>query len=210
MSTEDPGEHPAELWRKVARGMGDDYPDRYADRFASLAARGDDVHGEAEFVHSFLAPGSRVLDAGCGTGRVGLRLHDLGHRVVGVDADEGMVDVARRRSPGPRWEVADLATLDLGETVDLVVMAGNIVPFLSGGRLGPAMERLAAHLVTGGAVVCGYGLDEQHVPTGGLLVSLEEYDRACSAAGLVLDDRFDGWDGAPYTESGYAVSMHRR
>ncbi len=207
--TEHPEEHPAELWRKVARAMGDDYADRYADRFEALAARGDDTHGEAAFVDSLLAPGSRVLDAGCGTGRVGLRLHDLGHQVVGVDADESMVDAARRRAPGPRWEVADLATLDRGETFDLVVMAGNIVPFLSHGRLGPTMERLAAHLVAGGAVVCGYGLDADHLPTGGLLVPLEEYDAACAGAGLELRERFDGWDGAAYSGRGYAVSLHR-
>jgi SAM-dependent methyltransferase len=205
-----PEEHPAALWRRLAGSLGDDYADKYADRFDAMAARGEDVHGEADLLNGMLAPGSRVLDAGCGTGRVGKRLHDLGHVVVGVDADDAMVDAARRRSPGPRWEVADLATLDLHEQFDLVVMAGNIVPFLPAGRLDAAMERVAAHLVEGGAVVCGYGLDADHVPKGVPLIPLADYDAACEAAGLRLERRFDGWDGAAYTGAGYVVSVHRR
>jgi SAM-dependent methyltransferase len=205
-----PDEHPAALWRRLAGALGEDYADKYADRFEAMAARGEDVHGEADLVAEMLPPGGRVLDAGCGTGRVGRRLHDLGHVVVGVDADEAMVDVARRRSPGPRWEVADLASLGLGESFDLVVMAGNIVPFLPPDRLPDAMQRVAAHLVPGGAVVCGYGLDAQHVPRGVPLVPLEAYDDACASAGLHLEDRFDGWDRSPYTAAGYAVSVHRR
>ena len=206
----DPEGHPASLWRRLAGSLGDDYADKYADRFDAMAARGEDVDGEAGLVAGMLAPGGRVLDAGCGTGRVGRRLHELGYVVVGVDADDRMVDVARRRSPGPRWEVADLAELDLGVSFDLVVMAGNIVPFLPAGRLAAATQRIAAHLVPGGALVCGYGLDVEHVPSGVPLVPLEDYDAACEAAGLHLLDRFDGWDGSPYTAAGYAVSVHRR
>ena len=206
----DPEGHPASLWRRLAGSLGEDYADKYADRFDAMAARGEDVHGEAGLVAGMLAPGGRVLDAGCGTGRVGRRLHELGYVVVGVDADDRMVDVARRRSPGPRWEVADLAELDLGESFDLVVMAGNIVPFLPADRLDRAMRRIGSHLVEGGAVVCGYGLDVDHVPKGVPLVPLDDYDAACESAGLHLEDRFDGWDGAAYTAAGYAVSVHRR
>ena len=39
-----------------------------------------------------------LLDVGCGPGTVALRLAHLFEQVVGVDADEGMIDEARRRS----------------------------------------------------------------------------------------------------------------
>jgi len=39
----------------------------------------------------------RVLDLGCGAGRVGLHLQSRGHEVVGIDVSPLAVEVARRR-----------------------------------------------------------------------------------------------------------------
>jgi SAM-dependent methyltransferase len=201
---------PGERWRSVARSnSGDDYPRRFAERFAQLAESGQDVHGEATFVASLLAPGARVLDAGCGTGRVTARLAGLGFHVTGVDVDEAMVDVARELHPDLRWVVADLGDLDLGERVDAVVLAGNVVPFLELPALPVVAERLAAHLAPGGLVVSGFGLDRAHLPNGTPVVPLQTWDEALTGAGLALEARHGGWDGSPYAGEGYAVSVHR-
>jgi ubiquinone/menaquinone biosynthesis C-methylase UbiE len=42
--------------------------------------------------------GMRVLDLGCGTGALALRLAELGASVTGVDASQGMLEVARSRA----------------------------------------------------------------------------------------------------------------
>jgi 2-polyprenyl-3-methyl-5-hydroxy-6-metoxy-1,4-benzoquinol methylase len=76
-------------WLQDRTVSGDAYDARYERR----AAAGEDVHGEAEFVLRF-APAS-VLDAGCGTGRVGRELARRGIDVVGVDIDPEMLDTAR-------------------------------------------------------------------------------------------------------------------
>lgn len=47
-----------------------------------------------------LATGARVLDFGCGTGRLTEALAKLGHPVVGVDVSTGMLSAARRRCGG--------------------------------------------------------------------------------------------------------------
>lgn len=206
-------EDPIEIWRSTARrNVGDDYARRFAARFDELAASGEDVHGEAAFVASLVPPGGRVLDAGCGTGRVAARLHELGYAVAGVDADEAMVDVARERFPDLPWHVGDLADLHLNRDFDLVVMAGNVVPFLPVELLPAVASRLAAHLAVGGFVVAGFGLDVEHLPPGGPSVPLEAYDESCAAAGLVLTERYGGWDRSPFEGSGtgYAVSVHIR
>src|SRR5882757_10954674 len=81
----------------------------YAARFAELAASGADMHGEARLCASLVPAGSRVLDAGCGTGRVAIRLAELGYDCVGVDLDASMLAVARRAAPELTWILADLS-----------------------------------------------------------------------------------------------------
>lgn len=184
--------------------------EQYAARFDSLAAAGTDVHGEAAFCVPLLPDGGSVLDAGCGTGRVAIRLAELGLRTTGVDIDAAMLDVARTRAPGLRWVEADLSALDLGETYDLVVAAGNVVPLVADGTEPVVVRRLAAHLRRGGVLVAGFGLDDAHLPPSAGHLRLADYDAWCEAAGLGLELRFATWQGQPYAGGGYAVSVHRR
>ena len=188
---------------------GDGRGDTYADRFAAAAAAGQDVHGEASLVHA-LAPDARVLDAGCGTGRVAIRLAELGHDVVGVDLDEGMLDRARRDAPDLPWFVADLAELDVpGPLFDLVLTAGNVIPLVAAGDEARVVTALARHVRPGGLLVSGFGLDVAHLPLDHAPVTLDQYDGWCADAGLVLVERFATWDRDPYEGGGYAVSVHR-
>jgi SAM-dependent methyltransferase len=179
-----------------------------------MADSGKDMHGEARFCTALVPAGARVLDAGCGTGRVMIRLAELGYECVGVDLDASMLAVARKEAPGLPWIQADLAGFDpavvgIDSDFDLVVAAGNIFPLLAVGTEAAVVSRLAAALRPGGLVVAGFGLDEAHlpVPPG---ITLPEYDAYCAAAGLTFVDRFATWDADPYDDSGYAVSVHRR
>ncbi len=200
----------ADRWREVARREhGERYAHRYAARFASLAASGEPVHGEADLLESLAAPGARILDAGCGTGRVAGRLNDRGYAVVGVDADETMIEVARRQHPDLTWLVADLARLSLGDPVDVAILAGNVVPFVGAGSVPAVIARVAAHLVPGGLLVSGFGLRREQLPPGVPPVPLSAYDHACLAAGLQPRERFGGWDRSPQCE-GYVVAVHQR
>ncbi|MEU7059266.1 class I SAM-dependent methyltransferase [Streptomyces sp. NPDC046197] len=56
-----------------------------------------------------LAPGSRVLDVGSGTGRpTAAVLTAAGHDVVGLDISPVMVDLATRQVPGAEFRCADV------------------------------------------------------------------------------------------------------
>ena len=139
-------------WQQIARDtVGADYAQKYAARFRALAERGDDVHGEATFVTGLVDPPARVLDAGCGTGRVAIRLAGLGYDVVGVDLDASMLRQARAEAPDLDWRVGDLAVLDTGEIFDVVLVAGNTIPLLEPGTLESAAAHLAAQLDRGRA-----------------------------------------------------------
>lgn len=198
-------------WSRV--GGGDPVSaDSYADRFASLAASGKDVHGEAALVARLLPRGGRVLDAGCGTGRVAIELARRGFEVLGVDLDAAMLARARQDAPRLAWLESDLATLDLTsiEPFDLVVAAGNVIPLVAEGTEPQVVDRLALALAPGGLLVAGFGLTPAHLPLDHAPVSLDAYDTWCATSGLGLVKRFATWDGDPYDGGGYAVSIHRR
>jgi ubiquinone/menaquinone biosynthesis C-methylase UbiE len=84
-----------------------------------------------------LADGVSVLDIGCGTGEPGLTLRERhpGLRVLGVDASDAMVGVARRKVAerglsGIRHEVMDSQDLAVaGGTVDVVVSRFGVLSF---------------------------------------------------------------------------------
>lgn len=166
------------------------------------AAAGENVHGEADFVSRF-APAS-VLDAGCGTGRVGRELARRGIDVVGVDLDAEMLATARRKAPDVEWHLADLATVDLARTFEAIVMAGNVMIFLAAGSEAAVVANMARHLEPGGLLIAGFQLMPGRL-------AIERYDEIAELAGLALSERWSTWDRDVWDEGGgYAVSVHRR
>ena len=173
----------------------------YDARWERLEAEGHNPHGEADFVDSLLGGAGRVLDAGCGTGRVAVELARRGFDVAGVDVDDEMISGARAKAPELAWHQLDLASFDLGETFDAVVMAGNVLLFTAPGTEAAVVARCAVHLSAGGALVAGFQLR-------GSGYGLNQYDADCSAAGLTLSERYSTWERGPWSDSDYAVSVH--
>jgi SAM-dependent methyltransferase len=175
----------------------------YVERFRTLARDGADLEGEARLVDAMVDRGSRVLDAGCGTGRVAGALHSRGHEAVGVDADPELIAAAEVDNPGPSYLVADLAELDLAERAfDLVVCAGNVMVFLAPGSEATVLQRLRDHTRPGGRIVLGFRREE-HYPFATL-------DSDVLAAGLHLEHRFATWGLDAFTDDAdFAVSVLR-
>lgn len=173
-----------------------------------MADEGADLEGEARLVDAMVARGARLLDAGCGPGRVAGSLAVLGHQVVGVDADAELIAAAEIDYPGPHYLVADLTELDLashGEPApfDAAVIAGNVLTFVAPGTEPDVMRGIAAHLRSDGFVVTGFGTDRGY--------ALTDFDAHCAAAGLVLEHRFATWDLRPWRDDAdFAVTVNRK
>jgi SAM-dependent methyltransferase len=176
----------------------------YIERFRRLAASGEDLDGEARFVDALLPRGARVLDAGCGPGRVGAALQARGHTVVGIDVDPALIEAARADHPGPRWLVGDLATLDLDEDpFDVAVLAGNVLVFVAPGSERTVLARVAAHVRPDGAVVTGFATDRDY--------GVADLDADAVAVGLQVEQRFATWDLRPWrADAGWAVTVLRK
>ena len=184
----------------------DGHSQEYAESMRQRAQEGDDLEGEARLMDAIVAPGSRVLDAGCGQGRIAGALHRRSHDVVAVDIDLVLLAAALEDNPGPTYLLADLTTLDLsdlghGEPFDAIVCAGNVITFVAPGAEVMTLRSLRRHLVPGGVCVVGFQVER---------MALTDFDRDLAEAGFVLEQRFATWDLRPWhDDSEFAVSFLR-
>ena len=82
------------------------YADQLADELRRAAVR-DLAAGPGVAA----AAGGPVVEVGCGPGHVTAYLADGGADATGIDLSPAMVAEARRRFPGPAFEVGDLRRL---------------------------------------------------------------------------------------------------
>ncbi len=81
---------------------------------------------ERELARNLPGPSLKVLDAGCGTGAMGLLFAGMGHEVTGIDLSEGMMAKARGKADAENLSI-ELMTGDAehlpfhGESFDVVV-----------------------------------------------------------------------------------------
>jgi SAM-dependent methyltransferase len=106
-----------------------------------------------------VAPGTRVLDVGCGVGRWSRLLASRGARVTGVDISPTMIEEARRRAAHLglaercRFETQHLAELNVGERFDLVLAVTVLQHILDPIALRASFRRMVEHLAPGGRMV---------------------------------------------------------
>jgi SAM-dependent methyltransferase len=180
----------------------------YVQRFRRLAEQGQDLAGEARLVDAMLQRESRVLDAGCGPGRVGGWLAGVGHEVVGVDLDPVLIEAAREDHPGPHWIVGDLAELDLpalgiSEPFDAIVCAGNVMAFLEPSTRVEVLRRFRTHLRDDGRAAVGYGAGRGY--------PFDLFLADAATAGLEPDLLLSSWHLHPFGEqSDFLVAVLRR
>jgi len=94
-----------------------------------------------------------LLDVACGTGK---HLEHLSStfETAGVDADEGMLELARARLPEVPLTLADMRGFDLGRRFDVVTCLFSAIGFAHDlDELGQAAATLARHVADGGILL---------------------------------------------------------
>lgn len=194
--------HEKSLWQQTIEA-NPAHSQWYIERFRQMAANGNDLDGEARMIDAMLPRASRILDAGCGPGRVAGRLHELGHHVVGVDVDPALIEAAEIDHAGPRYLAGDLTDLELGEEFDAIVCAGNVMTFCAASTRPEILRRFASHLAQGGRAVIGFGAGRGY--------DFDQFLDEAAAAGLALDLKLSTWDLRPFRdEDNFLVAVLRR
>ena len=183
-------------WTRIVE-ENPEHSTNYIQRFVDMEAEGRDLHGEARFVDAMVQRNSRILDAGCGPGRVGRRLAELGHDVVGVDVDPVLIDAAAEADPSSTWLCRDLALLDLpsdgiGEGFHVIVSAGNVMAFLAESTRRQVLANLAAHLKPEGRLVVGFQAGRDY--------DFDDFLTDAAAAGLSTEVKLSTWDLRPFAD----------
>ncbi|MFJ5549422.1 class I SAM-dependent methyltransferase [Streptomyces sp. NPDC093225] len=126
-------------------GPGAITPDGCAvDMYARLPA-GE----EPDVVAAEVPPGGRILELGCGAGRVTHPLVERGFRVTAVDESREMLDRVR----GARTVCATIEDLDLGETFDAVLLGSYLVHTADLALRRALLRTCVRHLAPGGRVL---------------------------------------------------------
>jgi SAM-dependent methyltransferase len=194
------------MWTRLTEG-NPQHSAAYIQRFKDLAAAGHDLVGEARLVDAMLPRGSRVLDAGSGTGRIAAYLAEAGHEVVGVDGDPVLVAAAAEEHSRPQFLVGDLAELDLpargiAEPFDVIVCAGNVVTFLAPSTRRDVLRRMLQHLRLGGRAAIGFGAGRGY--------DFDDFLADAAATGWTPDLLLSSWDLRPFApDADFLVAVLR-
>jgi len=101
----------------------------------------------------------QILDLGCGTGEYLTRFAQEGHKVVGIDLNPQMLQVAREKCPSGFWLELNLTELErlpqklpdqFQSTFDLIFCTGNVLSYLSSNELKQTIRNIYKLLNPGG------------------------------------------------------------
>lgn len=107
--------------------------------------------------------GSRVLDAGCGPGRIAAHLSELGLNVFGIDLSPKMIEAARAEHPQLQFDVGSMFEVDLPtDSVDGIVGWYSII-HTPPEQLPAIFEELGRVLVDKGLLLLAFQIGDERV-----------------------------------------------
>jgi SAM-dependent methyltransferase len=151
----------------------------WAEQWGGFAAPAHEALAEA----AAIGPGMRVVDIGCGSGELCTLIAERGAEVAGIDAAEGMIEIARGRVPRADLRVGPMEHLPWEDRAFDVATAVNSLQFAA--DYVDALREAARVVRPGGVVaVCNWGPLEQR----DLFAVMDVLREGPSAAGPVIGD----------------------
>lgn len=113
-------------------------------------------YGEAVMDLLDAAPGSRVVDLGCGNGALTEQLAACGYDVTGVDASAEMLALAREGHPELKFLPGNALDFTLDEPVD-AVFSNAVLHWIDADKQQAMLDHIASQIKPGGLLVCEFG-----------------------------------------------------
>lgn len=132
------------------------------------------------------SPGTRLLDAGCGSGLFAELAAQGGADVIGLDVAPGLVEYARRRRPAAGYVVEDLERMPFGDGAFDVVTAFNSVLYAADPRR--ALAEIARVTAPSGRAVVTVGAGPEQAESAALIDPLAPHDEVPDRSTLDLAD----------------------
>ncbi len=190
---------------EVQRGYGD-----FAEAYDALTFNVpyDEIAEYYSEILCGLTNGRRLLDMGCGTGNLSLRMAALGFDVIGQDASEEMLTIAASKSADIRWICQNMSETELGEPADTIISTLDSVNHLqSTEEMEQCFRAVSRNLKKGGVFAFDVNTVYKHREIlgsntfvydvdGVYCVWQNEFDQSDNSVGIELDLFFEEDDGA--------------
>lgn len=134
-----------------------------------------DYLGEAKFVKKIVAEfkksdGNNLLDVACGTGNHAQYLQDS-FQIVGLDINEDMMDIARKKVPNMELIQGDMKKLNLEREFDVILCLFSSINYhTSLTELEKTLKLFYNHLKAGGVLIFDLGFCTENWDEGRMLV----------------------------------------
>lgn len=129
----------------------------YKEQFSFVPQYGEDVINLLT-----KKKGSMVVDLGCGNGTLTKKLSDKEYDVIGIDASDDMLSLAKAEYPTLKFVKGDALSFQLKTKAD-AIFSNAVFHWIDKNQQEKLAENISRQLVDGGELVCefgGYGCGE--------------------------------------------------
>lgn len=122
-----------------------------------------------EYINQASITGEPILELGCGTGRVTLRLAEAGYSITGVDISGDMLDILNEKLKKRSSEIVDRVELynynmfkiSLKKKYKLIILPGSTLSLIEDSEVEKLFQTVYQHLDTGGRFIFDYKIYEK-------------------------------------------------
>ncbi|MFZ5774151.1 MAG: class I SAM-dependent methyltransferase [Thermodesulfobacteriota bacterium] len=160
-----------------------------------------DFEADLSFYRHYLPPPpSRILELGCGTGRVTRSLARDGHRLVGVDLSPAMLAAAMAKpaiAPAPRYACMDISRPGLRGRFDAAIIPYNTLNLLTAPRaIDHCLAGIHALLADGALLLAQVYIPDQDLLAQGTTRRFQFRIFDCPDGAKLIKESLKGYDAA--------------